>query len=76
MAMNRTADEIIDAMEACVLGGGATAFLIGDNEMARLVEAWREMKLLCVNAELAFERGRAAGISELGAALTEQSHAS
>lgn len=69
MAMNRSADEIIDAMAFCVLNGGANAFLIGDNEMARLVEAWREMRSQTVSMELAFERGRLAGITEASKAL-------
>ena len=40
--MNRTPDELIAAMEFCLLDGGASVFLMGDNEMARLVLAWRE----------------------------------
>jgi hypothetical protein len=66
--MNRTADEIITAMEFCALNGGASAFLIGDNEMARLVTEWRAMKTRCLSSDLdkleaaiiaAYERGAA-----------------
>ena len=71
MTMNRSADELIDAMAFCVVDRGASAFLIGDNEMARLVEAWREMKSQCLAAELAFERGRLAGINAARNALAE-----
>ncbi len=42
--MNRTADELINAMAFCLLDGKASGFLIGDNEMARLVVEWRRMR--------------------------------
>jgi hypothetical protein len=42
--MNRTPDQIIDAMEVCCVDHGANGFLIGDNEMARLVLEWRNLK--------------------------------
>ena len=42
--MNRSADELIDAMAFCLVDKGASGFLIGDNEMARLVTEWRRMK--------------------------------
>lgn len=58
--MNRTPDELIAAMEFCLLDGGASAFLIGDNEMARLVLEWRELKSA---TELAFARGKLEGIN-------------
>jgi hypothetical protein len=44
--LNRTADEVIDAMALCCLAGNSSAFLIGDNEMARLVEEYRKMRSL------------------------------
>lgn len=72
MPMNRSADEIIEAMAACVLNGGAYAFLLGDNEMARLVEQWREMKSASLSAELAYEKGKCAGIELARAALNDR----
>lgn len=39
--MNRTPDEIIASIEMCATSGVGN-LLIGDNEMARLVLAWRE----------------------------------
>lgn len=43
--MNRTPDELIDALAFAALDrNGSVTFLIGDNEIARLVLAWREMK--------------------------------
>ena len=43
--MNRSADELIDAMAFAALDkGGNVTFLAGDNELARLVTEWRRMK--------------------------------
>lgn len=64
--MNRSTDELIAAMAVCLLDGGASAFLIGDNEMARLVTEWRDMKAA---TELAYERGKLDGIKLAGEAL-------
>ncbi len=71
--MNRSADELIEAMAFCVVDRGASAFLIGDNEMARLVEAWRDMKSKCLASELAFEKGKLAGINAAREAMGESS---
>jgi len=41
--MNRTPDELIDAMAfAATDKGGSITMLMGDNEIARLVLAWRD----------------------------------
>ena len=72
MSMNRTPDELIAEMEHCILNGRASAFLIGDNEMARLVLEWRELKDArdASGVAIAFEKGRLAGINEARTALS------
>lgn len=72
MSMNRTPDEVIAEMEHCILNGRASAFLIGDNEMARLVLEWRDVKAMVAasGAAVAFEQGRLAGIKEVRLALS------
>lgn len=50
--MNRTPDQIIDAMAFCALDGGASAFLMGDNEMARLITEWRSMRVQLASASI------------------------
>lgn len=72
MSMDRTPDEVINAMEFCLLNGRASAFLIGDNEMARLVLEWRELKDAreASDVAIAFEKGRLAGINEARSALS------
>ena len=72
MSMDRTPDEVINAMEHCLLHCGGSAFLIGDNEMARLVLEWRELKNAkeASGVAIAFEKGRLAGINEARSALS------
>ena len=40
--MNRTPEEIIDALAFAVEHGGVDTMLIGDNEAARLAVSWRD----------------------------------
>ena len=60
--MNRSAEEMIDALEFAALDrGGAITFLAGDNELARVVAAWRKQ-----NARIAeLEDGIRATIADL-----------
>lgn len=53
--MNRSPDEIIDALAFALENGGVSTVLIGDNEAARLVTSWRETKeeLWCLDELLA-----------------------
>lgn len=71
--MNRTPNELTDALAFAIVNGGVSTVLVGDNELSRLIVDWREksdeIKLLQEIVRLVNRGSRMAMPPDLVAAL-------